>query len=327
MARLALLLAAQRHPCLPSFRSRRQCQGISLVELLIGVVISIVVLGASVRLLVSLIRSDSATQLELNRKDEVGRVLGLMQDEIRNAQRVESGSAASPLARLDTTRCPTNGVQTILILRGVTANEDISYGLLSASNATWRGPAVLVRCGPPYNAAGALNAGTIASPNRSEQVVVDTLCTPTTTGCNPLSGFSVDRAANSVTRNVQLNLNSVVSGTRLSSSVQVPITTNQIYGLVSNSATGTCTTGCADPNGETIHYRPNLANQTITGSPSLEDVFYFDLSRSAYTLSGTSGGQGLCTRDQCSVSETSGGSRVTFTDGDVLVFRDLQIRL
>lgn len=309
-------------------RGTRQCQGVSLTELLIGMVISIVVLGAAVRVLVSLIRSDTASQVELNRKDELSRVLGLMQDEIRNALRVESGASLTALAG-----CPTAPQ---LILRASTANEDISYGLKAqARNATWRGPAVLVRCGPNYNVDGSLNAGTVATPIRSEQEVLDGLCTTTAPGCNAQSGFpapTVLGGTGAISRSVELTLISSASGTSITSVLQVPINSNQVYGLLSSGAstcpdgTGSISTGCADPNGEAVHYRPILGAASIAGTPNMEDIFYFEGNRADYTLSRTPG-SGSCTNEQCTVRQGSGGNSITFTDGDVLVFRDAQIRL
>ena len=305
-------------PPLP--RRLRQCQGISLTELLIGVVISIVVLGAAVQVLVSLIRGDTATQVELNRKDDVSRLLGLMQDETRDARRVESGSGLSAL-----TGCTTTPQ---LILRGAVAAEDISYGLRSqAAGATWRGPNVLVRCGPDYIADPTTNEPVLdLTTGRREQEVLDSLAA---------SGFTATTlgGTGAISRNVELTLISTASGTSLSSTVQVPINTNQIYGLASSGVTGTCpggsgsvTTGCQDPSGLSIHYRPTLGGSDISGSPSLEDVFYFDGRREEYTLNRTPG-SGSCTRERCTVRQGPGGSSITFTDGDVLVFRDSQIRL
>lgn len=326
MAQPLLQSMAPRPPSIRLQRGFRRVEGLSLLELLVGMVISIVVLAATVRMVVSLTRDGNATQVELNRKDEVGRVLGLMQDETRSAQRVESGVTLTALSGCST--APQ------LILRGATSNEDISYGLLAqAANTTWRGPAVLVRCGPTYNQDGLLNAGTVASPIRSEQVILDSLCTTTTPGCNAQSGFSAITATNNIRRNVEINLNSLVAAARITSSVQVPINTNQVYGLASSGLSGTCpdgsgtvATGCLDPNGLSIHYRPTLGGSTIAGSPSLEDVFYFPLNRSAYSLNRTPG-SGLCTTEQCTVREGTTGSSITFSDGDVLIFRDRQIRL
>lgn len=313
-AALRLLGSHRDHTGLRHRLDRRQTQGISLVELLVGVVISLLVLGAAVRVLVSLIRDGNATQVELNRKDEVGRVLGLMQDEIRAARRVESGGSLTALSGCTTTPQ--------LILRGATAGEDSSYGLLAqAADNTWRGPNLLVRCGLPYTTTGVLDT----SAGRSEQVILDSLAA---------SGFTAGTlgGTDTISRNVELTLISSPSGGSLTSSVQVPISTNQIYGLVGSGASGTCpggtgsfATGCEDPNGS-IHYRPTLGGSAITGSSSLEDVFYFDGRRSDYTLSRTPG-SGTCTNEQCTVRQGPGGSSITFTDGDVLVFRDQQIRL
>lgn len=320
MAKSSVPGPVRRPSSLRPCRARRQAPGLSLVELLVGVVISIVVLGGAVRLLVSLIRSDGASQMELNRKDAVGRVLGLMQDEIRNAQRVESIGTLMALSGCTTTPQ--------LILRGATAGEDISYGLLpQAADATWRGPNVLVRCGLPYVVDPGNPNGYILDPgaNRSEQVILD--------GLAP-GGFTAGTlgGTGTISRNVALTLISSPAAGSITSSVQVPISINQIYGLASSGATGTCpggtgsfATGCPDPNGS-IHYRPTLGGANIAGSSSLEDIFYFDGGRADYTLSRTPG-TGLCTNDQCTVRLGAGGNSITFTNGDVIVFRDRQIRL
>ena len=296
-------------------RRQRRIQGISLTELLIGVVISIVVLGAGVQVLVSLIRGDTATQLELNRKDAVSRVLGLMQDEILNAQRVESGSGLTVLSGCSTTP--------LLILRGATAAEDVSYGLLTqATSATWRGPARLVRCGLPYDTNNQLD--TTAA--RAEQVVVDSLTA---------NGFTATTlgGTGAISRNVQLTLISEASAAALTNTVQVPIGTNQFFGLAGSGITGTCpngsgsvTTGCIDPSSQRIHYRPTLGGSDLAGDAALEDVFYFDRPRADYLLRETPG-SGNCTRTKCTVRLGPSGASITFTNGDVLVFRDIQIVL
>lgn len=297
--------------------------GFSMMELLVGGVISLIVLVAAVQSLLALVQSDRDTQVELNRKDTLGRVLGLIQDEIRNAQRVESGTLAAPLARLDSSNCPTSSVQTVLILRGSSGNEDISYGLLTTSGTNWRGPAVLVRCGPTYNNDGALDAGTTASPRRSEQVVMDSLQS---------NGFSATTlgGSGSIQRHVELTLTGSAAGST-SSTVQVPISTNMLFGLNSNGSIscvggGSLSSGCLDSNGQTKHYRPTLGGTDIAGSASLEDVFYFDGKRSDYTLSETPG-SGNCDHDKCTVRLGAAGNSITFYDGDVLIFKDIEIRL
>lgn len=319
MAQPPLPSAARRNQTLRFHSSARQCQGVSLTELLIGMVISIVVLGAAVRVLVSLIRGDGATQVEINRKDDVGRVLGLMQDEVRNAQRVESGASLTALASCSTTP--------LLILRGATANEDISYGLrIQSANTAWRGPNVLVRCGPDYSTDPVSNQPVLnTTTGRREQEVLDSLAS---------SGFTASTlgGTGAISRSVQLSLISSASGTSITNSLQVPINTNQVYGLTSSGATacpdgtGSISTGCADPNGDAIHYKPTLGGSDITGTPNIEDVFYFDGKRSDYNLNRTPG-SGQCTTVQCTVRQGNAGSFITLFDADVLVFRDMQIRL
>jgi len=295
-------------------RQRRSAQAISLVELLVGVVIAIIVLAAGVRALVSLIRGDATTQLELNRKDDVGRVLGLMQDEIRNAQRVESGSSLTALSGCSTTPQ--------LILRGASAEEDIAYARTSrATDISWRGPGVLIRCGRSYTTGGTQDS--LAS--RSEQVILDSLA------ANGFSAITLG-GTGTISRNVELSLISSASGSDITSSLQVPINNNQVYGMVSNGAsacpdgTGSMSTGCADPNGDAIHYKPTMGGTSITGAPSTEDIFYFDGNRSEYRLKRTPG-SGNCSREQCTVGLGQNGPSITFFDGDVLVFKDQQIRL
>lgn len=295
-------------------RDRHQSEGLSLVELLVGVVISIVVLGAAVRALVSLIRGDTATQVELNRKDEVNRVLGVMQDEIRNAQRVESGGSLTALSGCTTTPQ--------LILRGASSDEDIAYGLRSqAADLSWRGPGVLVRCGRTYAASGTLD--TTAS--RAEQVILDTVAA---------NGFSASTLGGSgtISRSVELSLVSNASGSLISNSLQVPINSNQIYGMASSGVTacpggaGSMATGCPDPNGEAMHYKPSMGGTSITGTPSMEDIFYFDGNRNEYSLRQTPG-SGSCTSEECTVRIGENGASITLRDADVLVFKDQQIRL
>lgn len=292
---------------------RRRQRAFSVVELLVGILISTLVLTAAVRALLALVQGDRDSQVELNRKDDMGRVLGLMQDEIRNAQRVESGGSLTTLSGCSTTP--------LLILRGSTSAQDLSYGLQASSNSSWRGPNVLVRCGLPYDNNAALD--TTAS--RSEQVILDTLAA---------TGFSASTlgGTGTISRNVQLTLISSASGGSITNSLQVPINTNQVYGLITSGATacpdgtGSISTGCADPNGEAMHYKPTLGGTDINGSPSMEDIFYFDGKRSDYSLNRTPG-SGNCTNDQCTVRQGTTGSSITFFDGDVLVFKDLQIRL
>lgn len=306
-------------------RSRRG-DGFSLIEVLVGVILTGLMLVAGVRALLALIQEDSANQLELNRKDAVGRVFGLMQDEIRNAQRLDSGSIASPLTGIDSTNCPTAAVRTVLILRGPTASEDISYGLQVRADSAWRGPAVLVRCGFPYREDGSLNTAA----GRSEQVVLDNLQT---------DGFTVftPGGAGAISRSLELTLISNAAGTPVRSTQQVPINSTQVYDLASSTAgsgsgstASSCRTGCAS--GTSVQWTPE-AGDTVEGNYNLEDVIYFTGNRSDFEISGVGSGNrciNASTADSpagnCRVRRGSGAWTV-INYGDVLVFSDSEIRI
>jgi type II secretory pathway pseudopilin PulG len=304
----------------------RRGDGFSLIEVLVGVILTSLMLVAGVRALLALIQGDSANQLELNRKDAVGRVLGLMQDEIRNAQRLDSGTIASPLTGIDSTNCPTAAVRTVLILRGPTASDDISYGLQVRADSTWRGPAVLVRCGFPYRDDGSLNTAA----GRSEQVVLDNLQT---------GGFTVSTlgGAGAISRTLELTLTTDASGTPVRSTQQVPINTAQVYDLASSTAGSSgssgssCRTGC--PSGISVQWTPE-AGDTVEGNYNLEDVIYFTGNRSDFEISGVGSGNrciNASTADSpagnCRVRRGSSGAWVSINYGDVLVFSDSEIRI
>lgn len=303
-------------PLLTMRRARRpgaRRGGFSLVELVIGTLISVVLLAAGVRALLALINGDSAMQQELNRKDDISRVLGLIQDETRNAQRVETGASLAPVSNA----CST---QAQLILRGSTSSEDISYGLMSNTlNGTWRGN-VLMRCGPTYNSDGSLNTASGAS----EQGVLDRL---------GASGFTAaaQGGAGAISRNVSISvisnasIDKNISQSAQTSTIQVPINTTPVYGAAA-SALSCGSSGCNDPNGYQVHYQPTLGGSDISASSDKENIFYFPNNRSTYTLS-RSPGSGSCTAEQCTVRDGSTGPSITFFNGSVLVFKDTDIRL
>jgi hypothetical protein len=294
--------------------------GFSLAELLVGAVISGLVLAATVLALLSLLGGDRSLQQELNRKDDLSRVLGLLQDEVRNADRVESGASLQPLSGCTQTLNPQ------LILYGTSSATRISYALQARANDQWRGPNVLVRCGPPYKADGTLD--TAANP--MEQTVLDTL---------QANGFTATGLGSTGTlqREVRLTLISNASGTSVVRSLQVPINANQIYALGSASILNdpNCTTprtGCVDADG-TKHSKPSFGD-TVSGSASQQDVIYLDARFADVTLGGiasgnrcVNGGPNDSPPGNCTIRLTSGGGTMTITYGDLLVFTDTQIKL
>jgi len=294
---------------------RRVVVGYTLVELLVGVLVSGIVITAAVQVLLSIIRSDVASQRELNRRDDVSRALALLQEETRNAVRVRTGTSAAPLQPLDSSLCPT-AVSTLLILDGITSNRSISYGLQSISDVNWRGPRVLVRCGPLYNDQGQLIAGTPEAPQRSEQVVLDSLCTSSSSGCANSDGFTVTSQGGEANRSIDLTLNSLASGRHFVYNTQVSVNSNQVFQCPPS--------GCLQPpSGDATYHRPALGGQ-VSGDYGKDDIVYFDGPRADYVISGAAG-QGRCTITRCDVSKS--GQTVVIEYGDVLVFSDGEIRL
>lgn len=309
---------------------RRSSQALSLVELLVGVVLSAVIIGVAVRILVSLIQVDTLQQQELNRKGTVDRVLSLIQEEIRGSRRIQT----SGLNSNSTPNCGT-GLTPSLILRGSSSATDVAYMLAAVSaggtysSSGWIGPTVLVRCGPPYAADGSLNGAQTASP----QVILDSLASASGLTITPTSTTSGD-----LNRTLELTLNSSAKGFNNSTStvantVQVPISSNQAYGLL--AADGSCNNniqGCSDPSDSTentIFFTPNeTSSSSITGKIGAENTIYFNANLNnsdgtmAYTIGGTGG---RCTIANCTVTRNS--ITTTITNGSVLIFPDTQIRI
>ena len=291
---------------LPPPHPHRRSQGLTLPELVIGVTIGALVFTAGALILVPLLRSSSAYQRDLNRRGDLGRLLSLVQEEVRASDRIETAGATALSALSGCTTPPA------LILRGSTAEQDISYALVSRANTIWFGPSVLVRCGVPYLADGSLDT----SQARSEEVVLDQLQAGGFSATVPASGSAT------VTRNLTLTLTSDTRNNPISS-VQIPITANSPYGLLTTD--GACLAATGDANSNCWVGTPGA---TIQGNPGMEDVLYIDGLIGDYTISGTTGVNGSrCTTNQCTITRAPAGQPVRIAYGDVLVFRDGEIRI
>ena len=298
-----------------------------LSELLVGVLITVTVMAAGTWALLALLRTEGTNQQELNRKDEVERLLGLVQAEVFAARRVETSSSAAA-ALSGCSHSPK------LILRGNSASEDISYAsvlpadlnantVVNRSSISWRGPRVLVRCGLPYTSAGVLDT----SAARNEQVVLDSV-RENTTGDGGFSLSTAAATASTVARNLAITLTSDASGLAVSSSVQVPINSNDTYGLLSTATTCASSSGCIDPSDESIYFTP-AAGATVDGTSAVaggrEVVVYFSGLKSDYSISRYNcSGNALIS---CYRVQARTGAPVNIMNGNVLVFRDVEIRI
>jgi prepilin-type N-terminal cleavage/methylation domain-containing protein len=258
-------------------------RGFTLVELLLAVSLGSVVLASlGGGLLLSELKVSATVQRNLYAKDAANRAIDLMRREASFSRffswnRLPSGGVldsciwATPIIYVQ----PNNA----FICYKTVAPSDLPAAYRSAS----QGPCVLVRLGPPYKPDGTLDltatpivqvlldgvartrfAGTLCPATDAFNVTYGSLTSPSTGGVLPLTRDA----------NVAINL---ASGVRYSFSVRAA--SNHAYDgrdLYAN-CTVLSPTGCGSADEASYHFRPKMdsASESIPGSPSRENVFYF----------------------------------------------------
>jgi prepilin-type N-terminal cleavage/methylation domain-containing protein len=307
--------------------------GFTLVELLLAVSLGSVVLASlGGGLLLSELKVSARVQRNLFAKDAANRAIDLMRREASSSRFFASNKlilSGSVLAD-----CTSGSPIAYTQLN----NDYICYktvdpsGLPAAYGSAYQGPCVLVRVGPPYKPDGTVDL--TAAP--IVQVLLDgvaktpfagTLC-PYTTAFAVTSSFdspSIGGVLPHVTRaaNVAINL---ASGVRYSFSVRAP--SNPAYDgkdLYAKSLAGVTLIGFGPAEEASYHFRPEMdsATESMPGSDSKENIFYFQHPLSEYTLRETPG-SGSCTYAKCYVER--GGFAVEMTNVDALIFADREIR-
>lgn len=307
--------------------------GFTLVELLLAVSLGSVVLASlGGGLLLSELKVSATVQRNLLAKDTANRATDLMRRE----------------ASFSRFFVPTNTVSIRGALADCTSGSPIAYfqrndvyicyktvapsDLPAEYRSAYQGPCVLVRSGPPYKPDGTLDltATSIvqvlldgvaitgsASPQcpftKAFEVTYGSLTPSSTVGVLPLTRDA----------NVAINL---VSGVRYSFSVRAA--SNPAYDgkdLYAKCVAGSTLIGCGSANEASYHFRPrmNAASESIPGSPSRENLFYFQHDLREYTLR-EKPGSGSCTYAKCYVER--GGFAVEMTNVDALIFADREIR-
>lgn len=165
--------------------------GFTLTELLVGLFMSIFVIGALGFGLMTVLASSQSESSKVKARTENSRALDFISDEVRRARTIQSFANNTNAPNFTTTGKTvvlaldipeiSNSV-TIASDNILTTNERIVYYLKSTGLGSWKGPQVLYRWGPPLNANGQYTAGTW-----TEQALIDgindtTVTTPCTTG-------------------------------------------------------------------------------------------------------------------------------------------------
>lgn len=289
--------------------------GFTLAELLVGMVLGSVVLGAlGGALLVSQMRVTAAVRRDLERKDALNRAVALMRSEISRASRVSivtSGGSrdTADLCNPTSLRLSAAGVGDVCY-KITTSASPLSSGYGATTDRPWSGSCLLMRQGPAYRATdGALNATGII-----RQVILDDLgsCSGTP------SAFGIDVTSSGATGSI---------------SRDVDITIRQSGGVVTNFSARTGANPLFAGNDMTVsvpcsdgvcHWKPSFGSASPVTSNENKNIFYFPNRRDSYQLSNPSNPSNPCTYASCTIS--SGAQSLQLSNVDVLVFADKEIR-
>lgn len=334
MARFSFPPSRLRTPAQP-----RQVAAYTLVELLVGVALGSIVLGAlGGALLVSEMKVSGKIRSDLDNKDALNRAVALMRQEISSAGKISLNANLPPTAANQL--CVSGGLylyrapSTVICYKPVV----ISSTLISATSAygtstdrPWSGSCVLMRQGPPYKSNGELDTTSTAI----RQVVLDNLvaCSPTSAALAMSVTNSGSVATNSTIRDVDITLN---QANGVSTSFSARIASNPIYAGIdmysscSGSVGSTSSTLCYGGT-NAMHFMPAMNTTgatatTMAGQADKENVFYFQYARSAYTLQQSATSTQPCTYSSCFVLRNGTPASVQLSNADVLVFADGELR-
>jgi len=304
-------------------------RGFTLVELLVAVSLGSVVLASlGGGLLLSELKVSARVQRNLFAKDAANRAIDLMRREASFSRFF--ARTTTPGGTLDD--CAWAPFAYIQRDNSAICYKTVAPSALPAAyRSVYQGPCVLVRVGPPYKPDGTLDL--TATP--IVQVLLDgvartgrfpgTQC-PSTTAFDVTYGeLTTGSSVVSLTRKANVAIN-LASGVRYSFGVRAP--SNPAYDgkdLYAKSLVSDTSFGFGSEDEASYHFRPkmNSATESIPGSNSRENIFYFQHDLEEYTLR-EKPGTGSCTYAKCYVER--GGFAVEMTNVDALIFADREIR-
>ncbi|MEM9510066.1 MAG: hypothetical protein AAGA16_20675, partial [Cyanobacteria bacterium P01_E01_bin.35] len=143
-------------------RKNNSNSGFTLMELLIGLFMSIFVVGALGFGLMQVLRTTQSETSKVAARNETSRALDFISDEVKRASTIENDSTNATGFSLTAAKTvvlalnipEVNTSATLGSDGDATTEERIVYFLQSATGTNWQGPLVLYRYGPPLDANG-----------------------------------------------------------------------------------------------------------------------------------------------------------------------------
>ncbi len=167
--------------------------GFTLTELLVGLVMSIFVIGALGFGLMTVLQTTQSENSKVQARTENSRALDFISDEVRRAKNIETSAAnaGSGFSATGKTIVLALDIPEISSNANAGVRGRIVYYLKSTGLGNWKGPQVLYRWGPPLNADGSypsdVNGRYDSTVAWSDQALIDginsTPVTPVTSAC------------------------------------------------------------------------------------------------------------------------------------------------
>jgi len=158
--------------------------GFTLTELLVGLIMSIFVIGALGFGLMTVLQTSQSENSKVKARTENSRALDFISDEVRRARIVETSTTGSGKSFDPSTET----VVLVLNIPEISTTGKIVY-YLKSSSAPWKGPQVLYRWGPPLQNDGSYGTGDIST--WRAQALIDGINDTTVTSPCTVSGGTV----------------------------------------------------------------------------------------------------------------------------------------
>jgi hypothetical protein len=177
-------------------KKNKSNSGFTLTELLVGLFMSIFVIGALGFGLMTVLATSQSETSKVKARTENSRALDFISDEVRQARTIETNATNAPRFTISDATVVlaldipiiSNSATLDTDSDADTKNERIVYYLKSTDLGNWKGPQVLYRWGPPLNANGEYSPKTGGTTNHwTAQALLDginntTVSSPCATG-------------------------------------------------------------------------------------------------------------------------------------------------